>query len=96
MTKSELIRKIADRFPNMFIKDIQLLVDTIFENISDALADGNRVELRGFGAFTIRKRKARTARNPRTNDLVELDERAALYFRAGKELNSRLNKEATK
>ncbi|MCE3232540.1 MAG: ihfB [Rickettsiaceae bacterium] len=81
----------AERFPNMFLKDIQILVDTIFDDISKALAEGNRVELRGFGAFTIRKRKARVARNPRTNDVVELGERSALYFRAGKELNARLN-----
>jgi integration host factor subunit beta len=92
LTKSELIRRMSERFPNMFLKDIQLLVDTVFDNISDALAEGNRVELRGFGAFTIRKRKARTARNPRTNQVVDLEERSSLYFRAGKELNSRLNK----
>jgi integration host factor subunit beta len=92
MTKSELIRRISERFPNMFLKDIQTLVDTVFENIADALAEGNRVELRGFGAFTLRKREARTARNPRTNDVVKLGDRSALYFRAGKELNAKLNK----
>lgn len=91
MTKSELIRRLSERFPNMFLKDIQLIVETVFSDISQALADGSRVELRGFGAFTVRKRKARTARNPRTNDVVKLEERSALYFRAGKELNSRLN-----
>jgi len=92
VTKSELIRKISQRFPNMFLKDIQVVVDTIFDEISDALVEEKRVELRGFGAFTIRKRQARKARNPRTNELVDLGERAALYFRAGKELNARLNK----
>ncbi len=92
MTKSELVRKISARFPNMFLKDIQLIVDAIFSDISDAIADGSRVELRGFGAFTTRNRKARAARNPKTNELVKLDERAAIYFRAGKELNLLLNK----
>lgn len=91
MTKSELIRKISERFPNMYLKDIQTVVDTMFDEISDALMQGQRVELRGFGAFTVRKRKARTARNPRTNELVSLGERLALYFRAGKELNGLLN-----
>lgn len=93
MTKSDLVRKLAERFPNMFLKDIQVAVDTVFEEIAQALAEEKRVELRGFGAFTVRRRKSRQARNPRTNELVDLDERLALYFRAGKELNVRLNKE---
>lgn len=92
MTKSELIRKLASRYPDMFLKDIYSIVDTIFEEISEALVKGRRVELRGFGAFTIRKRKARLARNPRTSEAVELDERLSAYFRSGKELNTRLNK----
>ena len=93
MTKSDLIRKLSERFPNMFLKDIQVAVDSIFEEIAEALTQEKRVELRGFGAFTVRRRKSRQARNPRTNELVNLDERLALYFRAGKELNVRLNKE---
>jgi len=93
MTKSELVRKIASRFPNMYLKDIQAIVDTFFEEISEAIVEGQRVELRGFGAFTLRKRKSRTARNPRTNAVVSLGERVSLYFRAGKELNSVLNKD---
>ena len=96
MTKSELVRRIAERFPHIFLKDIQTLVDTVFENISDALAGGKRVVLRGFGAFTTRKRPARVARNPRTNATVELKERSSLYFRAGRELNAKLNKEKAK
>lgn len=92
MTKSELVRKIAERFPNMFMKDIQNIVDTIFNDISSSIANGSRVELRGFGAFTTRKRQARAARNPKTNEVVNLDERLSVYFRAGKELNQLLNK----
>ena len=93
MTKSDLIRKLSERFPNMFLKDIQVAVDTVFEEIATALAEEKRVELRGFGAFTVRRRKSRQARNPRTNEVVNLEERLALYFRAGKELNIRLNKD---
>jgi len=93
VTKSELIRRISERFPNMFLKDIQAVVDKIFNEISEAITAGKRVELRGFGAFTTRKRSARTARNPKTNELVELDERSSIYFRSGKELNERLNKQ---
>lgn len=93
MTKSDLIRRLSERFPGMFLKDIQVAVDTVFDEISKALAEEKRVELRGFGAFTVRRRKSRQARNPRTNELVNLEERLALYFRAGKELNVRLNKE---
>jgi integration host factor subunit beta len=93
VTKSDLVRKLSERFPNMFLKDIQVAVDSIFEEIAEALTQEKRVELRGFGAFTVRRRKSRQARNPRTNELVNLDERLALYFRAGKELNVRLNKE---
>lgn len=93
MTKSDLIRRLSERFPGMFLKDIQVAVDTVFDEISKALAEEKRVELRGFGAFTVRRRKSRQARNPRTNELVNLEERLALYFRAGKELNVCLNKE---
>ncbi len=91
MTKSELIKRISARHPNMLVKDVQLIVDTIFSEISGALSSDKRVELRGFGAFTVRVRKAREARNPRTSAVVSLAERRTLYFRAGKELNVRLN-----
>ncbi len=91
MTKSELIRNLSKRYPDIFLKDIQEGVDTIFNEIAVALVEERRVELRGFGAFSIRKRKARTARNPRTNQVVKLQDRAVIYFRAGKELNTLLN-----
>ncbi len=91
MTKSELIKRISSRYPEMAVKDIQTLVNVIFDEISDALIQDRRVELRGFGAFSLRARKARRARNPRTNEVVELDERYAPYFRAGKELREILN-----
>ncbi len=92
MTRSELIKKISARYPSMFLKDILGVVDVVFEEIANAMTSEQRVEIRGFGAFTVRKRKARTARNPRTNAVVSLGERFTPYFRAGKELRVRLNK----
>lgn len=92
MTRSELIKKLATRYPGMFLKDMHAIIDTIFDEIAQAMIDNRRVEIRGFGAFTVRQRKARTARNPRTNAVVKLTERLSPYFRAGKELRIRLNK----
>lgn len=95
ITKSEIIRNIANRHTNnVYIKDVQDIVNTVLDELGDALAQGHRIELRGFGAFSVRKRKARTARNPRTEELVSLGERYAPYFRAGKELRDRLNEAA--
>lgn len=93
MTKSELIKRIAAHYPNIYLKDVHAIVDTIFDEISSAMIESRRVELRGFGAFSVRRRKARTARNPRTNEVVQLDQRLAPYFRAGKELRERLNEQ---
>jgi integration host factor subunit beta len=92
MTRSELIKKVSARYPGMFIKDLSAIVDMIFSEIAQAMVENRRVEIRGFGAFTVRSRKARTARNPRTNAVVALGERLSPYFRAGKELRIRLNK----
>lgn len=92
MTRSELIKKMSARFPGMFLKDIHAVIDTVFDEVSQAMIENRRVEIRGFGAFTVRTRKARTARNPRTNAVVSLAERLSPYFRAGKELRARLNK----
>lgn len=91
ITKSEIIRRVAARFPNAFIKDVNQVVDVVFQQIASSLCSGKRVEIRGFGAFTIRKRKPRVARNPRTNEPVTLSDRFVPYFRAGKEIKDRLN-----
>ena len=91
MTKSELVRKLSKRYPHMLLKDLKQIVDSIFGEFSDALAENRRIEIRGFGAFTLRNRKARKARNPKTNEQVELDDRFTPYFRAGKELKLKLN-----
>jgi len=92
MTKSELIAALAEANPHLTGKDVETIVATIFDQISQALARGERVELRGFGAFTVKQRQARTGRNPRTGEAVPVDEKVVPFFKAGKELRSRVNK----
>ncbi|MCB2081644.1 MAG: integration host factor subunit beta [Hyphomicrobiales bacterium] len=94
MTKSELIKRLAQKHQNVYAKDISIIVNTVLEEISQALINDDRVELRGFGSFSIRERKSRVARNPRTNEKVQLGRRRAIYFRAGKEVRERINKNA--
>ena len=90
MTKSELIQRLSKRYPHLYQRDIEVLVNTMFDEITKALADGNRVELRGFGAFSVRKREPRAARNPKNGAMVQVNERHAIYFRTGKELRERI------
>lgn len=92
MTKSDLIQRLAKLYPHLYQRDIEKLVTTIFGEIAQAMCEGRRVELRGFGAFSVRERTARAARNPRTGDKVQVGVRHAPYFRMGKELRERLNK----
>ncbi|MCK0167550.1 integration host factor subunit beta [Jannaschia sp. S6380] len=91
MIRSELIQKIAEENPHLYQRDVEKIVNTIFEEIIDALADGNRVELRGFGAFSVKQRDARTGRNPRTGEAVQVEEKHVPFFKAGKLLRDRLN-----
>lgn len=91
MTKSDLIKRLADANPHLYIRDIERIVGAVFEEISGALGRGDRVELRGFGAFSVRSRGARTGRNPRTGDEVDVPDKAVPYFKTGKELRDRLN-----
>ncbi len=91
MTKSELIAKLSKKFPHLYQKDIDILVNTVLQEVSSSLEQGDRIELRGFGAFSIRKREARTARNPKNGKVVNIGERYSIYFRAGKELRERIN-----
>ena len=93
MTKSELIQRLADRNPHLYLRDVERIVGTIFDEITRALADGNRVELRGFGAFSVRHRDARVGRNPRTGEAVEVQAKQMPFFKCGKELRERLNDE---
>jgi integration host factor subunit beta len=92
VTKSDLIAEIAASNPHLRVADVELIVTTIFDQITDALARGGRVELRGFGAFGVKRRGARMGRNPRTGEEVPVDAKTLPFFRAGKELRDRLNR----
>lgn len=91
MIRSELIQKLADENPHLYQRDVERIVNTIFEEITDAMSQGDRVELRGFGAFSVKKRDARTGRNPRTGEAVEVEEKHVPFFKTGKLLRDRLN-----
>ncbi|EEX15747.1 MAG: integration host factor subunit beta [Salipiger thiooxidans] len=91
MIRSELIQKIAEENPHLYQRDVERIVNTIFEEITNAMARGDRVELRGFGAFSVKKRDARMGRNPRTGDAVEVEEKHVPFFKTGKLLRDRLN-----
>ena len=91
MVKSELILRLAELNPHLSQRDIERIVSTMFDEISTALADGDRVELRGFGAFSVKERAARTARNPRTGVTVSVSDKRVPFFKSGKELRERLN-----
>lgn len=91
MTKSELIQRLAELNPHLYMRDVEKIVDTVFEKISSALAQGDRVELRGFGAFSIKERDARTGRNPRTGEAVSVKAKRLPFFKTGKALRERLN-----
>jgi integration host factor subunit beta len=92
LTRSDLITELAASHPHLRVADVELLVATIFEQITDALARGGRVELRGFGAFTLKRREARMGRNPRNGERVSVDEKAAPFFKAGNMLRERVNR----
>jgi integration host factor subunit beta len=91
MTKSELIQRLAELNPHLYQRDVELIVTAIFDEITAALARGDRVELRGFGAFSVKRRDARLGRNPRTGDSVRVDEKHIPFFKTGKQLRDRLN-----
>jgi integration host factor subunit beta len=91
MTKSELIQRLAERNPHLYLRDVEKIVETIFEEITKALVNGDRVELRGFGAFSVKQREARSGRNPRTGESVKVDAKRLPFFKTGKGLRERLN-----
>lgn len=91
MVRSELVAALAANNQHLKASDVERMVDVILDEISGALARGDRVELRGFGTFSIRKREAREGRNPRTGAKVKVSEKVVPFFRAGKELRIRLN-----
>jgi len=91
MIKSELVGRLAQRYPHLYHRDVERIVSTVLDGICDALAQGKRVELRGFGVFSVKVRASRTGRNPRTGQAVDVSEKRAPFFRTGKELRERLN-----
>ncbi|HJN24760.1 MAG TPA: integration host factor subunit beta [Rhodospirillales bacterium] len=91
MTKSELIQRLADANPHLYQRDVERIVTTIFDEITTALANGDRVELRGFGAFSVKERGSRVGRNPRTGEAVNVTAKHIPYFKTGKQLREKLN-----
>lgn len=93
MIKSELVQAVAARNPHLYHRDVENIVNAVLDEITDALSDGNRVELRGFGAFSVKNRPPRSGRNPRTGEPVFVEEKWVPFFKTGKELRERLNPE---
>ena len=91
MIKSALVQLIAERNPHLYQRDVEHVVNAILDEIVDALAQGDRVELRGFGAFSVKNRPARTGRNPRTGETVTVEEKHVPFFKTGKDMRERLN-----
>lgn len=91
MTRSELIQRLADMNPHLYLRDIEKIVETIFDEITKALARGDRVELRGFGAFSVKQRDPRVARNPRTGESVKVEAKRLPFFKTGKGLREKMN-----
>ncbi|HAL76289.1 MAG: integration host factor subunit beta [Paracoccaceae bacterium] len=91
MIRSELIQIITDQNPHLYQRDVERIVNTVFDEITNAMANGDRVELRGFGAFSVKRRDARVGRNPRTGASVDVEEKHVPFFKTGKLLRDRLN-----
>jgi len=91
MTKSELIAYLAEQNPHLYQRDVERIVTTVFDEITSALSRGDRVELRGFGAFSIKQRGSRIGRNPRTGEAVQVVAKSIPYFKTGKNLRAKLN-----
>lgn len=94
MIKSELVLKISEMNPHLYQRDVEILVNAVLDEITSALTNGDRVELRGFGTFSIKARDARRGRNPRTGETVDIAPKVVPYFKSGKEMRDRLNPKA--
>jgi integration host factor subunit beta len=92
MIKSELIQRMSQKYPHLYHRDVERIVNRLFDEITGALSKGNRVELRGFGAFSVKDRPARLGRNPRTGEPVHVPGKHVPFFKTGKELRERLNR----
>jgi integration host factor subunit beta len=92
LNKSDLIEMLAKKLPNLAARDVEVIVNTVFDSMTDALKKSERIEIRGFGSFEVRNRKPRIGRNPKTGQAVEVGERLVPFFKVGKELRERVNK----
>lgn len=92
MTKSELIEAVASKITAFSRKDIEVIVDTVFQSMTDSLSGGDKVEIRGFGSFKIKKREGRQGRNPKSGENIFIDSKKVPFFKAGKEIRERINK----
>lgn len=92
MTKSELIETIASKVTSFSRKDIEIIVDTVFQSMGESLSEGDKVEIRGFGSFKIKKREGRQGRNPKSGESIFIDSKKVPFFKAGKEIRERINK----
>ncbi len=91
MIKSELVQLITDQNPHLYQRDVENIINAILDEITEAYANGDRVELRGFGAFSVKQRDARVGRNPRTGEKVQVEAKCVPFFKTGKDLRDRLN-----
>jgi integration host factor subunit beta len=92
MTKSELIETVASRVNSFSRKDLEIIIDTLFDSMSDSLSKGEKVEIRGFGSFKIKERDGRQGRNPKSGENIYIESKRVPFFKAGKEIKERINK----
>jgi integration host factor subunit beta len=92
MIKSELVQRIATQNPHLYQRDVENIINAILGEVTTAMSKGDRVELRGFGAFSVKHRPARTGRNPRTGEHVSVAQKSVPFFKTGKEMRERLNR----
>ena len=93
MTKSELIEAVAAKVTNFSRKDVEIIVETLFESMAQSLSDGDKVEIRGFGSFKIKERDGRQGRNPKSGENIFIDAKKVPFFKAGKEIRERINED---
>ncbi|HLE09232.1 MAG TPA: integration host factor subunit beta [Thermodesulfobacteriota bacterium] len=91
MTRSELIEEVASKAANFTKKDVEMIISTLFQSIAESLSKGGKIEIRGFGSFKVKKRNARSGRNPKSGEGIRVDAKKVPFFKAGKELKERVN-----
>jgi integration host factor subunit beta len=91
MTKSELIERLIEQHPQLSVKDVELAVKTMLDHMTESLANGDRIEIRGFGSFSLHYRAPRIGRNPKTGESVSLDAKYVPHFKPGKEMRDQVN-----